>query len=156
MVDVGLLDDSKMRRVVAVGRRAVVRFEDGDQGGVWIKPAPRHVDWPEVPQGDGVFTIDEADKILATVEDVVAKGEPWVLVESNWPEPLALEMRQFVAACDNPRLAQIEMEDALATLRALEAGSRSMRDGGRSVRVQPRAKVTDVLGDETPSRPSQL
>jgi predicted dehydrogenase len=156
LVDVGLLDESKMRRVVAVGRRALVRFEDGDQGGVWLKPTPRHVAWPELPQGDGVFTIEEADKILATVDDIVAKGEPWVLVESNWPEPLALEMRQFVAACDNPQLAHIEMEDALATLRALEAGSRSMRDGGRSVRVQPRASATDVLGDETPSRPSRL
>lgn len=156
IIDVGLLDESKMRKVVAVGRRAVVRFEDGVQGGVWIKPTPRHVAWPEVPQGEAVFTVDEADKILSTVDDIAAKGESWVLVESNWPEPLALEMSQFVAACHNPRLAHIEMEDALATLRALEAGARSMRDGGRSVRVQPRTKSADVLSDEAPSRPSQL
>jgi len=156
IIDVGLLDDSKVRRVVAVGRRAMVRFEDGEQGGVWTKPTPRHMTWPTLPEGDGIFTIEEADRILGSLDETVTKGEPWVLVESNWPEPLALEMQQFVAACGNPRLAQIEMEDALATLRALEAGSRSMRDGGRSVRVQPRPKTLDHLSDEAPSRPSQL
>lgn len=155
LVDVGLLDNSKIRKVVAVGRRAIARFEDGDHGGVWIKSTPRHVVWPDLPQGDDVFTVEEADRILDTLDDMTAKGEPWTLVDSNWPEPLGLEMRQFVAACENPDLAHLEIEDAVATLRALEAGARSMRDGGRSVWVQPRSKPPEALYEE-PSRPSQL
>jgi predicted dehydrogenase len=156
LIDVGLLDESKMRRVVAVGHRSMAKFEDGEQGGIWVKKTPRHVQWPELPQGESVFTIEEADRILSTLDDIASKGDSWTLVESSWPEPLAVEMRQFVAACTDPLLARVEMEDALATLRALEAGARSMRDGGRSVRVQPRAKFADVVYDDPPSRPSQL
>ncbi|HEY5959370.1 MAG TPA: hypothetical protein VIV60_22585, partial [Polyangiaceae bacterium] len=153
LVDVGLLDDSKMRSVIAVGRRAMVRFEDGEQGGVWIKPTPRIVDWPDVPQGDQVFTIEQADRMLATLDAVAAQGQGWSLVESNWPEPLNLEMAQFVAACENPHLGRVEIDDALATLRALEAGARSMRDGGRCVRVQPRSIGSDFGLDDLPSSP---
>lgn len=153
LVDVGLLDDSKMRRVVVVGRRAIARFEDGEQGGVWVKPTPRQVDWPEMPQGAEVFTVEQADRMLAALDAMTSQGQDWSLVESSWPEPLILEMRQFVSACDNRGLGHLEMDDALATLRALEAGSRSMRDGGRCVRVQPRPSVSEPLLDEAPSSP---
>jgi UDP-2-acetamido-3-amino-2,3-dideoxy-glucuronate N-acetyltransferase len=156
LVDVGLLDDSKMRRVVAVGRLAMARFEDGDKGGVWVKPTPRRVQWPGLPEGDGEFTLDQAERILDTLDDIAAQGSPWTLVESSWREPLNLEMRQFVAACEDPRLGRMEMDDAIANLRALEAGARSMRDGGRSIRVQPRTKLAEPIPDEAPSSPSQL
>lgn len=153
LIDVGLLDQSKMRRVVVVGRRAMARFDDGDGGGVWIKPTPKAVHFPEMPTGAQSFTIEDADKIVNLVEDLSDHGEPWTLVESNWTEPLALEMRQFVAACQNPKLARIEMEDALAILRALEAGTRSMRDGGRTVRVPGKSRSTDVDQDAPTSSP---
>jgi UDP-2-acetamido-3-amino-2,3-dideoxy-glucuronate N-acetyltransferase len=156
LVDVGLLDNSKMRRVVAVGHHAMARFEDGDQGGVWVKPTPRRVHWPKLPEGDGEFTVDQAERILDTLDDIAAQGSPWTLIETGWQEPLNLEMRQFVAACEDPRLGRMEMDDALANLRALEAGARSMRDGGRSIRVQPRTKSLESVSDEAPSRPSQL
>lgn len=154
VIDVGLLDNSKMRKVIAVGRRAMARFEDGDEGGVWVKPLPRRVEWPELPQGDAVFTVEEADRILNLVDEIASKGEPWQLVESNWPLPLAAEMRQFVAACKNQKLGHLEIDDAIATLRALEAGSRSMRDGGRAVRVAPKSIPPEALHEE-PSSPSQ-
>jgi predicted dehydrogenase len=155
LIDVGLLDQSKIRKVVAVGRRAMARFEDGDQGGVWVKPTPKQVAWPELPQGEAIFTVDEADRILEMLDDIANRGEPWQLVESNWPRPLAVEMQKFVAACENPQLADLEIEDAIATLRCLEAGARSMRDGGRAVRVQPKSIPPDALYDEPGSRPSQ-
>lgn len=155
LIDVGLLDESKIRKVVAVGRRSIARFEDGDQGGVWVKPTPKRVEWPELPQGDAVFTVEEADRILEMVDDIASKGDGWQLVESNWPRPLTVEMRQFVAACENPHLAHLEIEDAIATLRCLEAGARSMRDGGRSIRVQPKSIPPDALYEEPVSRPSQ-
>jgi UDP-2-acetamido-3-amino-2,3-dideoxy-glucuronate N-acetyltransferase len=153
LVDVGLLDQSKMRRVIVVGRRAMARFDDGDQGGVWIKNTPRNITWPDMPVEAHPFTVEEADRLVDMVEDLCNRGDPWVLVESDWPRPLALEMRQFVAGCENQKLARIEMEDALAILRALEAGARSMRDDSRSVRVLPKSKGGDNGHDVPTSAP---
>jgi len=151
LIDVGLLDQSKMRRVIIVGRRAMARFEDGEGGGVWIKPLPKAVAFPDLPSQDHPFTIEEADRIVDVVEDLASRGEAWTLVESTWPEPLMLEMRQFVAACENPKLARIEVEDAMSILRALEAGTRSMRDGSRCVRVPMKAKPLGNNGHDTPA-----
>lgn len=156
LIDVGLLDQSKMRRVVIVGRRAMARFDDGDNGGVWFKTTPREAHFPELPKGTEAFTVDEADRMVELVEDLSNRGDPWTLVESQWPEPLTAEIRQFVAACHSPKLARIEMEDALAILRALEAGSRSMRDGSRSVRVPSRAKPPGANGHDSPASAPDL
>jgi hypothetical protein len=50
-------------------------------------------------------------------------------------------------------LAKIEMEDALAILRALDAGARSMRDDGRCVKVLPKAKSVETSPDSETSAP---
>jgi predicted dehydrogenase len=135
VIDVGLLDNSKMRKVLVVGRRAIARFEDGPDGGVWTKPFPSDARLGAIPAFDQPATLEELQHVVERTEELAEKGEPWSLVASGWQEPLRLEMRQFVAACGNLQLARVEMDDALAILRALEAGTRSMREGGRSVRV---------------------
>ncbi|MGC4065940.1 MAG: Gfo/Idh/MocA family oxidoreductase [Polyangiaceae bacterium] len=152
LIDVGLLDQSKMRQVVVIGRRAMARFDDGVGGGVSIKNTPRSITWPDVPTSSAPFSIDEANRIVHSVEELGHRGDPWTLVESDWPLPLALEMARFVEACGDSKLARIEMEDALAILRALEAGARSMRDGSRCVRVPSKSKSPDS-GRDTPSAP---
>jgi predicted dehydrogenase len=152
LIDVGLLDQSKMRQVIVIGQRAMARFDDGVGGGVWIKNTPRSIAWPDVPTTNAPFSIDEANRIVHAVEELGHRGEPWTLVESDWPLPLALEMARFVEACGDQKLARIEMEDALAILRALEAGARSMRDGSRCIRVPSKSKSPDSSRD-TPSAP---
>lgn len=63
-------------------------------------------------------------------------------LESSWPDALPTELQQFIAACQNQRLADAEMDDALAIMRALEVGARSMREGGRTLNVpQPTRTV---------------
>jgi predicted dehydrogenase len=153
LIDVGLLDQSKMRRVIIVGKRAMARFDDGEGGGVWIKNTPRQVAWPDIPSQTHPFTIDEADRIVDCVEELCHRGDEWSLVESNWPLPLALEMQKFVDACYDPRIAKTELEDAMAILRALESGARSMRDGGRCVRVPSRGRASDGSRESRTSFP---
>ncbi len=155
LIDVGLLDESKMRRVVVVGRRAMARFEDGPEGDLSVKTLNKAIDWPKLPDPDAPFTVAEADALLARVDELSSKGERWHVVDRGWKEPLGVEIQQFVAACENPKLARVEMDDALAILRALEAGARSMRDGGRCVKVPepPRQRLPDrdsVLVRELP------
>jgi predicted dehydrogenase len=153
LIDVGLLDQSKMRRVIIIGKRAMARFDDGEGGGVWIKSTPRKVAWPDSPSDTHPFTMDEADKIVDFVDDLGSRGEAWELVDTGWPKPLALEMKRFVAACDDPQLARVEMEDSLAILRALEAGARSMRDGSRTVKVLAKVRSSENGKDGESSSP---
>jgi len=134
LIDVGLLDTSKMRRVILIGRRAMARFEDGPDGGIWMRPAKYGPDVAPLPPKDGHLSTDMALAFLEAVESV-AKGDGWSRVEAEWPDALRTELRQFIAACQNPRLARVEMDDALAIMRALEAGARSMREGGRTLNV---------------------
>ena len=140
LIDVGLLDNSKMRRVILIGRRAMARFEDGEDGGLWIRPARQALDVAPLPPQDGTLTSDMASHFLDSVE-AAAKGEGWTALETTWPDALRTELKQFIAACQNPRLARAEMDDALAIMRALEAGARSMREGGRTLNVPKAARV---------------
>ena len=80
------------------------------------------------------MTFDMAERFLDTVESA-AKGEGWTQLTSTWPDALKTELQQFIAACQSPRLARVEMDDALAIMRALEVGARSMREGGRTLSV---------------------
>lgn len=134
LIDVGLLDKSKMRRVILIGRRAMARFEDGENGGLWIRPAKHALDIAPLPPPDGCLTFELANQCLELVESA-AKGEGWTQLESSWPDALCTELKQFIAACQNPHLARVEMDDALAIMRALEVGARSMREGGRTLNV---------------------
>jgi len=134
LIDVGLLDTSKMRRVILIGRRAMARFDDGPEGGIWIRPSKHGLDVAPLPPQDGNLTSDMALAFLDAVE-YAARGDGWTRVEAEWPDALRTELRQFIAACQNPRLARVEMDDALAIMRALEAGARSMREGGRTMNV---------------------
>jgi|GEM_PF-2067507 len=134
LIDVGLLDESKMRRVILVGRKAMAKFEDGTGGGLWIRPVRQGLDLRVLPYPDQPFTFETANHYLETIEGA-AKGDGWTALESSWPDALPMELQQFIAACQNPRLAEAEMEDALAIMRALEVGARSMREGGRTLNV---------------------
>jgi predicted dehydrogenase len=134
LIDVGLMDKSKMRRVILIGRRAMARFEDGEGGGIWIRPTREGLDIAPLPPHDGSMTFDMAERFLDTVESA-AKGEGWTQLTSTWPDALKTELQQFIAACQSPRLARVEMDDALAIMRALEVGARSMREGGRTLSV---------------------
>jgi predicted dehydrogenase len=134
LIDVGLLDESKMRRVILVGRRAMAKFEDGTGGGLWIRPVREALDLPVLPYPDQPLTFETASHHLEVIE-AAAKGDGWTALESSWPDALPTELQQFIAACQNPRLAEAEMEDALAIMRALEVGARSMREGGRTLNV---------------------
>jgi hypothetical protein len=80
------------------------------------------------------LTFDMANKVLETIESA-AKGDGWTQLESHWPDALHTELSQFIAACQNSRLARVEMDDAMAIMRALEFGARSMREGGRTLNV---------------------
>lgn len=141
LIDVGLLDESKMRRVILVGRRAMAKFEDGTGGGLWIRPVHEALDLPLLPYPDQPLTFDTANHYLETIE-AAAKGNGWMALESSWPDALPTELQQFIAACQNQRLADAEMDDALAIMRALEVGARSMREGGRTLNVpQPTRTV---------------
>jgi len=136
VIDVGLLDKSKMRRVLVIGRRALARFEDGENGGVWVKPRAPGSTLGELSVLDRpMLSLEDLEGVVQMSEAQCEGGEGWTLVGSGWEPPLRLEMRQFVAACRNLNLARVEMDDALAILRALEAGTRSMRESGRMVRV---------------------
>lgn len=135
LIDVGLLDESKMRKVVVVGSLAVARFEDGIDGGIWLKELPRTPSLPMLPSKDEPFSVEQADELLAKVDDLCNRGGVWIQTTAKWDNPLYEEMHRFVAACGDPRIARVEMDDALAILRALEAGSRSMREGGRCLVV---------------------
>ena len=134
LIDVGLLDQSKMRRVILIGRRAMAKFEDGTGGGLWIRPMHEALDLMALPSLDQPLTFEVANHYLETVE-AAAKGDGWTALESSWPDALPTELQQFIAACQNQRLAEAEMEDALAIMRALEVGARSMREGGRPLNV---------------------
>ena len=134
LIDVGLMDKSKMRRVILIGRRAMARFDDGEGGGIWIRPTREGLDIAPLPPQDGSMTFDMAERFLETVESA-AKGEGWTQLRSTWPDALKTELQQFIAACQSPRLARVEMDDALAIMRALEVGARSMREGGRTLSV---------------------
>ncbi len=134
LIDVGLLDQSKMRRVILIGRRAMAKFEDGTGGGLWIRPMHEALDLMALPSLDQPLTFEVANHYLETVE-AAAKGDGWTALESSWPDALPTELQQFIAACQNSRLAEAEMEDALAIMRALEVGARSMREGGRPLNV---------------------
>lgn len=134
LIDVGLLDESKMRRVILVGRQAIAKFEDGVDGGLWIRPTHEGLDLLPVAMLDEPLSFEMATRYLETIE-ASAKGNGWTALESSWPDPLPTELEQFIAACQNPRLAEAEMEDALAIMRALEFGARSMREGGRVLNV---------------------
>jgi len=141
LIDVGLLDQSKMRRVILIGRRAMAKFEDGTGGGLWIRPMHEALDLAALPSLDQPLTPEVASHYLETVE-AAAKGDGWTALESSWPDALPTELQQFIAACQNQRLAEAEMEDALAIMRALEVGARSMREGGRPLNVpQPMRSV---------------
>jgi predicted dehydrogenase len=140
LIDVGLLDASKMRRVVLIGRLAMARFEDGVNGGLWIRPVRQGLDVPPLPPEDGTLTFDAATQFIDMVESA-AKGEGWTQLEANWPDALRTELQQFIVACQNPRLARVEMDDAMAIMRALEAGARSMREGGRTLNVPQAARA---------------
>lgn len=134
LIDVGLLDKSKMRRVILIGRRAMARFDDGEDGGLWIRPTRQGLDLAPLPPHQGSLTSDMATQFLESVE-YAAKGEGWKALEGDWPDALHTELRRFIAACEDPHLARVEMDDALAIMRALEAGARSMREGGRTLNV---------------------
>jgi predicted dehydrogenase len=134
LIDVGLLDQSKMRRVILIGRRAMAKFEDGTGGGLWIRPMHEALDLAALPSLDQPLTPEVANHYLETVE-AAAKGDGWTALESSWPDALPTELQQFIAACQNQRSAEAEMEDALAIMRALEVGARSMREGGRPLNV---------------------
>jgi len=137
LIDVGLLDQSKMRRVILIGRRAMARFEDGPEGGIWTRPTKYGPDLSPLPLPDVNLSSELAVHFLGAVEHV-ARGDGWTRVQAEWPDALRTELRQFIVACQNPRLARVEMDDALAIMRVLEAGARSMREGGRTLSV-PRA-----------------
>lgn len=141
LIDVGLLDNSKMRRVILIGRRAMARFEDGENGGLWVRPTRNGLDVAPLPPHEGTLTSDMASQFLESVESA-AKGEGWTALEATWPDALVTELKQFIAACQNSRLARVEMDDALAIMRALEAGARSMREGGRTLNVPKVARPT--------------
>jgi predicted dehydrogenase len=140
LIDVGLLDESKMRRVILVGRRAMAKFEDGTGGGLWIRPMHEALDLTTLPSPDQPFSVETANHYIDTIESA-AKGEGWTALESSWPDALPTELQQFIAGCQNPRLAETEMEDALAIMRALEVGARSMREGGRTLNVPKPARI---------------
>jgi predicted dehydrogenase len=139
LIDVGLLDESKMRRVILIGRRAMARFEDGPEGGIWIRPSRQGLDLSPLPLADGNLSPDMAIHFLETVE-AATRGDGWNRVLAEWPDALRTELRQFIAACQNPKLARTEMDDALSIMRALEAGARSMREGGRTMNVPKAAR----------------
>lgn len=145
LIDVGLLDDSKMRRVILLGRHAMAKFEDGTGGGLWIRPMRQALDLAPLPSSEQPLTFDVANHCLETIE-AAAKGDGWTALESSWPDALPTELQQFIAACQNPRLAEAEMEDALAIMRALEVGARSMREGGRTLNV-PRPTRSNTPGE---------
>ncbi len=152
LIDVGLLDDSRMRKVVLIGDRAMARFEDGTDGGIWLKPLSRHAEIPVLVPPDPGLTVADATALLSRVDELAEKGEPWQQTPHRWEAPLTQEMRCFVAACADPELARTEMDDALAILRALEAGTRSMRADGRCVRI-PEPTPAALSGLELASRP---
>jgi len=139
LIDVGLLDESKMRRVILIGRRAMARFEDGPEGGIWIRPSRHGLDISPLPLPDVNLNSDIAIRFLETVENAT-RGDGWNRVDAEWPDALRTELRQFIAACQNPKLARVEMDDALAIMRVLEAGARSMREGGRTMNVPKAAR----------------
>lgn len=139
LIDVGLLDESKMRRVILIGRRAMARFEDGPEGGIWIRPSRHGLDLSPLPRDDVNLNPDIAIHFLETVENAT-RGEGWSRVVADWPDALRTELRQFISACQNPKLARVEMDDALAIMRVLEAGARSMREGGRTMNVPKAAR----------------
>jgi predicted dehydrogenase len=149
LIDVGLMDKSKMRRVILIGRLAMARFEDGEGGGLWIRPTREGLDIAPLPPQDGSMTFDMAERFLETVESA-AKGEGWTQLMSTWPDALRTELQQFISACQNPRLARVEMDDALAIMRALEVGARSMREGGRTLTVPkaPRAMSGEQVSSQ--------
>lgn len=140
LIDVGLLDASKMRRVILVGRRNMARFEDGVDGGLWVRPVRQALDVAPLPPDGGALTFDGANQCIEAIE-TAAKGDGWTQLEMNWPDALHTELQQFIAACQNPRLARVEMDDALAIMRALEVGARSMREGGRTLAVPKAARA---------------
>ena len=139
LIDVGLMDKSKMRRVILIGRRMMARFEDGVGGGLWVRPAKQALDIALLPPESGRLTFDMANQCIDSVESA-AKGEGWTQLESSWPDALHTELQQFIGACQSPRLARVEMDDALAIMRALEVGARSMREGGRTLNVPKAAR----------------
>ena len=141
LIDVGLLDDSKMRHVILVGRRAMAKFEDGTGGGLWIRPIREGLDLAPLPSSEQALTFDVVSHYLDAIESA-AKGDGWTALESSWPDALPTELQQFIAACQNPRLAEAEMEDAMAIMRALEVGARSMREGGRTLNVPRPTRTT--------------
>ena len=139
LIDVGLLDNSKMRRVILIGRRAMAKFDDGVGGGIFTRPMRHGLDLAPLPPHEGTLSSEMASHFLDSVESA-AKGDGWTALEATWPDALRMELQQFIAACQNPRLARAEMDDALAIMRALETGARSMREGGRTLNVPKAAR----------------
>jgi predicted dehydrogenase len=112
----------------------MAKFEDGTGGGLWIRPMREALDLTALPSPDQPFSVETANHYIDTIESAT-KGEGWTALESSWPDALPTELQQFIAACQNQRLAEAEIEDALAIMRALEVGARSMREGGRTLNV---------------------
>lgn len=115
---VSWLDPSKTRAMTVVGSRKMAVFDD---------TAPRKL----VLYDKGIDQIP-----LEPAEPVIVRNGPEDPIEIPSTEPLRRECEDFVASIRTRRSPRADGRSGLAVVRVLEAGTRSLRAEGRSVRLE--------------------
>jgi len=118
---VSWLDPHKIRRMTFVGTKKMITFDDmSATEKLWIYDKAA-----EVSQDLRNF----ADVVSLRVGDIVIPKTPG-------GEPLSIEVRHFIEACLDGKPVRTDGEDGLRVVRVLEAGQRSLKQGGAPVKVE--------------------